>query len=193
MIWVISGGNSGWKSSGISTRLQNLPLFIKVWQSRMQLRLLLFADNLLISSGFLLISSWISTMSGFWNNTKIVSWFPPMVESVFLMITRSNLVEGVHPPPPKSWLLHMVWSWNLYPQYFLTKDVDWRRHYFGHVTHMYFTDQKTIFAEVSINEKWHHQWTCFIKGSYWWKIQVDTTTRSQDIAWSLIFPIMLGL
>ena len=114
-------------------------------------------------------------------------------ESVFLMITRSNLGEGVHPPPPKSWLLHMVWSWNLYPQYFLTKDVDWRRHYFGHVTHMYFTDQKTIFAEVSINEKWHHQWTSFIKGSYWWKIQVDTTTRSQDIAWSLIFPIMLGL
>ena len=83
MIWVISGGNFGWKSAGISTWLQNLPLLIKVWQSRMQLRLLLFANNLLMFSGFLLISSWISTMSGFWNNTKIVSWLPPIPGRVF--------------------------------------------------------------------------------------------------------------
>ena len=192
MIWVISGGNFGWKSAGISTQLQNLPLLIKVWQSRMQLRLFCqeLADIPRLLTNFFLDFNHVRFLKQYQNCivTSSYAW-----ESVFLMITRSNLGEGVHPPPPKSWLLHMVWSWNLYPQYFLTKDVDWRRHYFGHVTHMYFTDQKTIFAEVSINEKWHHQWTCFIKGSYWWKIQVDTTTRSQDIAWSLIFPIMLGL
>ena len=101
MIWVISGGNFGWKSAGISTRLQNLPLLIKVWQSRMQLRLLLFANNLLMFSGFLLISSWISTMSGFWNNTKIVSWLPPMLERVFSSWSPEATWGRVYTPSPE--------------------------------------------------------------------------------------------
>ena len=122
MIWVISGGNFGWKSAGISTWLQNLPLLIKVWQSRMQLRLLLFANNLLMFSGFLLISSWISTMSGFWNNTKIVSWLPPMLERVFSSWSPEATWGRVYTPLP--------WNLDFYTRYeaeIYTRNTSWQK------------------------------------------------------------------
>ena len=122
MIWVISGGNFGWKSAGISTRLQNLPLLIKVWQSRMQLRLLLFANNLLMFSGFLLISSWISTMSGFWNNTKIVSWLPPMLERVFSSWSPEATWGRVYTPLPRNLDFYTWYEAEIY-----TRNTSWQK------------------------------------------------------------------
>ena len=81
-------------------------------------------------------------------------------------------------PPLESQLLHMVRSWNLYQRYFLAKDVDWWRHCFGHVTHRYFTDQKTIFADVSISEKmtssmnFFYQGELLVKDSSWYHLQI---------------------
>ena len=122
MIWVISGGNFGWKSAGISTWLQNLPLLIKVWQSRMQLRLLLFANNLLMFSGFLLISSWISTMSGFWNNTKIVSWLPPMLERVFSSWSPEATWGRVYTPLPRNLDFYTWYEAEIY-----TRNTSWQK------------------------------------------------------------------
>ena len=98
MIWVISGGNFGWKSAGISTQLQNLPLLIKVWQSRMQLRLFCqeLADIPRLLTNFFLDFNHVRFLKQYQNCivTSSYAW-----ESVFLMITRSNLGEGVHPSP----------------------------------------------------------------------------------------------
>ena len=52
-----------------------------------------------------------------------------------------------------------IWSSNLHQRHSLTKDPDWWRHHFGHVTHVHFTDWKS-FVHISAKvEKWCHQLT----------------------------------
>ena len=76
MIWVISGGNFGWKSAGISTQLQNLPLLIKVWQSRMQLRLFCqeLADILRLLTNFFLDFNHVRFLKQYQNCIMISSY-----------------------------------------------------------------------------------------------------------------------
>ena len=59
-----------------------------------------------------------------------------------LLLIKAKGAWGRLYTPLESRVSHMVWSWNLHQTYSLTKDGDWWRRHFGHVTHVYFTDQK---------------------------------------------------
>ena len=84
-----------------------------------------------------------------------------------------------------------VWNWHqAYPK---TKDVDWWRHDFTHVTHVYFTEQKSFVLTSAKTEKWRHQWSFLVKETYWWELQVDNTYGSQDLALSLFFYLNICL
>ena len=108
--------------------------------------------------------------------------------SILLLSIPGAFWGGVYTPPPlETRLPYMVWSWNLHQWCPLTKEVDWWRHQFCHVTHVYFTDQNAFLLTSAEFEKWRHQSTSFVKGTYLWKFQVDTTSWSQDIAWSWFF------
>ena len=94
--------------------------------------------------------------------TKVCNWkcVNPS-RSLPLSVHKAAWARVYTPPPPnthplESQLLHMVWSWNICQRYFLTKDVDWWGHCFGHVTHMYLTDHKNHFF-------WrHHKWKNYV-------------------------------
>ena len=81
-----------------------------------------FAKNLLIFPGFLLISSWISTMSGFWNNTKIVSWLPPMLERVFSSWSPEATWGRVYTPLPRNLDFYTWYEAEIY-----TRNTSWQK------------------------------------------------------------------
>ena len=49
----------------------------------------------------------------------------------------------------------------------------------------------TLSSDSCKFEKWRHQSTSFNKRTYLWKFYVNTTSISQDIAWSLFFQQIL--
>ena len=115
-----------------------------------------------------------------------------LIQMLYLFNPSRILLLSI-PEALETQLPHMVWSWNLYQRCSLTKEVDWWRHHFCHVTHVYFTDQNAFLLTSAEFEKWRHQSTSFVKGTYLWKFQVDMTSWSQDIVWSLFFPLNFGL
>lgn len=82
-------------------------------------------------------------------------------------------------PSLKSWIPHIVRSWNLQQRVSLTTDTDWRWHYLGHVTHT-FTYQEPI-LKLGKTEKWHHHSIFFVGRIYLSKFQIDSTSKSQDM------------
>ena len=50
---------------------------------------------------------------------------------------QTYLCFGVYTPLPESQIPYIVWSWNLHQWYPLTKEIDWWRHHFDHVTNVF--------------------------------------------------------
>lgn len=94
-------------------------------------------------------------------------------------------------PSLKSWIPHIVRSWNLQQRVSLTTDTDWRWHYLGHVTHT-FTYQEPI-LKLGKTEKWHHHSTFFLGRIYLSKFQIDSTSKSQDMTSCLFLQTSTGL
>ena len=92
-----------------------------------------------------------------------------------------SIPEVACPPPHTQNLVFYTWhEAEIYTsnKYRLTKDIEWCRQCFGHVTHMYFTDLKTIFADININGKmtssmnFFYQGELLVKDSSWYYLQI---------------------
>ena len=134
----------------------------------------------------------------FYNLAKFLAWNLFIFEDIqnfMCFISSRSLLLSIRGAAWGGSTLHWKLNFHIWyevetcTRYPLTKELDWWRHHFCHVTHVYFTDQNAFLLTSAEFEKWRHQSTSFIKRSYLWKFQVDTTSRSQDITWSLFLPI----
>ena len=82
--------------------------------------------------------------------------------------------------------LHMIWSWKLQYRYSLKKDVDWWRH--SDVPHVYFTELRKFFLTPAKTEKLCHQWTSFVKRTYWLNFKMILIPRYNMV---FIFPYLM--
>ena len=86
--------------------------------------------------------------------------------------------------PLESRTLHMVWSWKLHLKYSLKKMlIDDVILTCGPYV---FYRLKKFFLTLAKTEKLCHQWTSFVKRTYWLTFQDDITTLSENIGWSFI-------
>ena len=98
----------------------------------------------------------------FYNNFALSSYPSMQLGSYY---TRSSM-GGPH--TLESRVPQIVWSRNLHQRYCFIEEVN------ENATRKYFTEN--IFVTAAKSEKIRDQWTSFIKGTYLWNFQVETTS-----------------